>query len=142
MDWARSRKLVILPIGKLLIIAGMVDLARFVCGAVQLDGGDVRERPGDTVLEVRLPPAWCHGLDEVPGYDADSRTARLTTDLEVIRDEHDWSVGYLGRAHPLVRRALDRVRHLSFGGAAERLPRGGAARTPSAPRGAGSLPNC
>jgi superfamily II DNA or RNA helicase len=98
--------------------AGMVDLARFVCDAVQLDGGEVRERSGATALEVRLPPAWCHGLDEVPGYDADSRTARLTTDLEVNRDEHDRSVGYLGRAHPLVRRALDRVRHLSFGGAA------------------------
>lgn len=98
--------------------AGMVDLARFVCDAVQLDGGEVTGRPGDTVFEVRLPPAWCHGLDEVPGYDADSRTVRLTADLEVIRDERDSPVGYLGRAHPLVRRALDRVRHLSFGGAA------------------------
>ena len=98
--------------------AGMVDLARFVCEAVQLDGGELTGLPGDRVFEVRLTPGWCHGLEEVPGYDADSRTVRLTTDLEVILDERDRSVGYLGRAHPLVRRALDRVRHLSFGGAA------------------------
>jgi hypothetical protein len=32
-------------------------------------------------------------------------------------------VGFLGRAHPLVRRALERVRHLSYGGAAGLDPR-------------------
>jgi hypothetical protein len=39
-------------------------------------------------------------------------------------------VGYLGRAHPLVRRALDRVRNLSFGGTAAggQDPRASAAR--------------
>lgn len=98
--------------------AGLVDLARFVCDAVQLDGGEVTGRRDGTAFELRLPPAWCHGLEEVPGYEADSRTVRLTTDLERMRDESDRSVGYIGRAHPLVRRALDRVRHLSFGGAA------------------------
>ena len=45
---------------------------------------------------------------------------RLTTQLDVMTDEHDHAVGFLGRAHPLVRRALDRVRNLSFGGTARR----------------------
>src|SRR5262249_50794052 len=97
--------------------AGQVDLARFVCDAVLLDGGRVTGSLADPVIDVRLPPAWCHGLGEVPGYDADTRGLRLTTQIDLVRDEQERPVGYLGRAHPLVRRALDRVRHLSFGGA-------------------------
>jgi hypothetical protein len=37
-----------------------------------------------------------------------------------MSDGDGHSVGFLGRAHPLVRRALDRVRNLSFGGTAQR----------------------
>ena len=37
----------------------------------------------------------------------------------MTRDLSDRPVGFVGRAHPLVRRALDRVRHLSFGASAK-----------------------
>ena len=51
----------------------------------------------------------------------DARTARLTANLEITQDAQKREVGFLGRAHPLVRRALDRVRHLSLGGTAASL---------------------
>ncbi len=92
-----------------------VDLARFVCNAVLLEGGNVRDLSPDTT-ELTLPPAWMPGLKDTPGIDVDSRTARLTTNIEVTQDAQEREVGFLGRAHPLVRRALDRVRHLALGG--------------------------
>lgn len=95
-----------------------VDLASFVRDAILLEGGDVSDSSND-VFEIQLPPAWSHGLSELPGYDGDRRILRLTTNLEMTRDAQNHAVGYLGRAHPLVRRALDRVRNLSFGGAAQ-----------------------
>ncbi len=106
-----------------------VDLAAFVCNAVRLHGGQVAGRIDDDHFTLRLPPAWCHGLEDLPGYDPSKRLVRLTTKLDVTRDSADNPVGYLGRAHPLVRRALDRVRNLSFGGTATtgRDPRASAA---------------
>ena len=96
--------------------AGNVDLARFVVDAVLLDGGQrIGSAAGDT-FELALPPAWIHGLDDSPGYDAVARRVRLTTRLDVMHDDAGRPVEYLGRGHLLVRRALDRVRNLSFGG--------------------------
>jgi hypothetical protein len=60
------------------------------------------------------------GIEDFPGYDAATRCIRLTTRVAVTHDDAKRPVGYLGRAHPLVRRALDRVRNLSFGGEARR----------------------
>jgi len=97
---------------------GAVDLAGFVCDAVRLDGGQVAGKLDDPHFQLRLPPAWCHGLEDLPGFDGEQRLARLTTRLDVTADAEENSVGLLGRAHPLVRRALDRVRNLSFGGMA------------------------
>jgi superfamily II DNA or RNA helicase len=94
---------------------GAVDLARFTTEAILLDGGSVVGGPLDAVFEVLLPPSWLHGLEDLPGYDPQTRRVRLTTRLEVTCDAHGRPVGFLGRAHPLVRRALERVRHLSFG---------------------------
>ncbi len=94
--------------------AGAVDLALFVLDAVRLDGGTVTQTAQQNV-EVRLPSAWTYGLDHLPGYDADRKLVRLTTNLNQTRDAAGNPLGYLGRAHPLVRRALDRVRHLSLG---------------------------
>ena len=94
-----------------------VDLAQFVVNAARIDGGELLE--GDTtkpVFTLRIPNAWTFGLDQIPGYDSSRKLIRLTTDIEVMSDSKDNEVGYLGRAHPLVRRALDRVRNLSFGG--------------------------
>ena len=98
--------------------AEAVDLARFTTEAILLDGGDCIGHIHDAVFEVVLPPSWLHGLDDLPGYDGHSRRVRLTTHLEVIQDAKGRPVGFLGRAHPLVRRALDRVRNLSFGASA------------------------
>ena len=95
--------------------AEQVDLATFVCDALRLDGGEVIGKLTDAHFSVRVPRAWIHGLDELPGYDPEGRLVRLTTKLDVTSDEQENSVGYLGRAHPLVRRAIDRVRVLSFG---------------------------
>ena len=90
-----------------------VDLVSFVRDAVYLDGGDWEERDG--VLEIVLPSQWSHGLEDLPGYDGETRRLRLTTDIERMHDDEGRSVGYLGRAHPLVQRALDRVRNIRFG---------------------------
>ncbi|BAC90682.1 helicase-related protein [Gloeobacter violaceus] len=95
--------------------AGTVDLAQFVADAVRLGGGSVQPTIHPEIQQIRLPSDWTYGLDDLPGYDAASRTLRLTTNLDLMRDPAGLPVGFLGRAHPLVRRALDRVRNLSFG---------------------------
>jgi hypothetical protein len=64
---------------------------------------------------LRLTPAWTHGLRDIPGYDGEQRTLHLTSDAKRCRDEAGRDLGFLGRAHPIVRRALDRVRNLRFG---------------------------
>jgi superfamily II DNA or RNA helicase len=97
-----------------------VDLACFVCDAVRLDGGDVTKKLADPYFVVKVPSAWMHGLADLPGYDPEHRLVRLTTRLDVSSDENENSVGFLGRAHPLVRRAIDRVRVFSFGANARR----------------------
>lgn len=97
----------------------MVELPAFVASAIQIDGGRLEGKTTDPVFTLHLPPTWVHGLDESPGYSPDTRTIRLTTDMDVTRTKDDHPVGFLGRAHPLVRRALDRVRHLSYGGQAD-----------------------
>ncbi len=97
---------------------GAVELVDFVTKALESDsaGGGTVLRTGACDLELRLPSVWSHGLDDIPGYDARSRVLRLTTDRQRSRDDHGQPLGYLGRAHPMVRRALDRVRNLRFGG--------------------------
>lgn len=100
--------------------AEQVDLAQFVRDSVLLDGGAVEGALDADVFTIRVPPAWTYGLDHLPGYSPSDRCIRLTTRLNVTSDAQGNSVGFLGRAHPLVRRAIDRVRNLSFGGAAGR----------------------
>ena len=101
-----------------------------------LDGGDLVEGDiGKPVFTLRVPPAWTYGLDQLPGYDSEKRLIRLTTNIEITTDPNGDDVGYLGRAHPLVRRALDRVRNLSFGGmsTANQDPRTSAAKARRGP---------
>jgi hypothetical protein len=64
---------------------------------------------------LKLPGDWRLDLADIPGSDPDSRTIRLTTDKDVLLDDEKQLVGYLGRAHPLVRHAIDRVRHTALG---------------------------
>lgn len=90
-----------------------VDLLNFVCDAVLLDGGTVKEEKG--IFEITLSSEWDYSLGGLPGYDDKTRTIRLTTDIDVFQDSHGNSVGFLGRSHPLVKRALDRVRNITFG---------------------------
>ncbi len=92
-----------------------VDLPRFVVDACVADGGEVQGALTDQTFEVRLPPSWLGPVEDLPGWDAATRSLCLTTHLDVIHDPQNRPAGYLGRAHPLVRRALDRVRNLSFG---------------------------
>jgi hypothetical protein len=92
-----------------------VDLAKFVTDAILLDGGNISGKIEDKIFEVMLPPHWTYGLEDLPGYDSMSQRVRLTTLLDIMEDSQERSVGFLGHAHPLVRRALDRVRNLSFG---------------------------
>ena len=93
---------------------GGVDLITFVRDAVLLHKGLCQEaEPG--VIRLTLPPAWIHGLDGLPGFDPADRTLLLTTDMDKDRDRGGRSVGYLGRAHPVVHRALEQVRSLSYG---------------------------
>lgn len=93
---------------------GAVDLARFVVDAIYLDGGDVRGEADDDLFRLSLPNHWTHGLADLPGYDPDARQLSLTTRIHVTRDAQGHQVGFLGRAHPIVRRALDRVRNLAY----------------------------
>jgi hypothetical protein len=92
-----------------------VALLDFVADAVEVDAGGGRSRSGD-VVTLRLPGPWTPGLADIPGYDAEIPQVRLTTNPATTQDG-DGPIGYLGRAHPLVRRALDRVRNLQFGAA-------------------------
>jgi hypothetical protein len=66
--------------------AAGVDLARFVCDAVLLDGGAVEGRVSDEVFQIQLPASWCLGLEDLPGYDPGVRVLSLTTRLEVTQD--------------------------------------------------------
>jgi superfamily II DNA or RNA helicase len=91
---------------------GTGDLVGFVRGAVEADGGQTREADGLVYLTV--PPSWCFGLEGLPGWDEAARLLVVTTDVERTTDAQGKPVGFLGRAHPIVRRALDRVRNLQF----------------------------
>ncbi|HXS95470.1 MAG TPA: helicase-related protein [Candidatus Limnocylindrales bacterium] len=98
--------------------AEAVDITSFVADAIHFDGGQVHGSPADPVFSVTLPPAWRYGLEDMPGHDPETHTVLLTTDINVT-SQGDHSVGFLGRAHPLVRRALERVRSLTYCSAAE-----------------------
>ncbi len=90
-----------------------VSLLDFVRAAVQVDTGRSVTQSGD-VFTLPLTDAWLHGMEDIPGYDPDKRVVRLTADRAKGQDDAG-PIGCLGRAHPLVRRALDRVRNLQFG---------------------------
>jgi ERCC4-related helicase len=104
---------------------GHVDLLRFVCNAVEAEAASAEAvvRQSDGTIALTLPQPWTFGLDDLPGYDPTARILRLTTNPDQLRDAEGRSVGYLGRAHPIVRRALDRVRNQQFGHSGGQLDR-------------------
>lgn len=96
-----------------------VDLAAFVLDALRMDGAAITGSARDAWFSVRLPANWALPLNDTPGADAATRVVRLTTNKDVVVVEDAGArhiVGYLGRAHPLVRFAIDRVRFSSLGG--------------------------
>ena len=90
-----------------------VDLARFVQDAVAVEGGGCQDTPYG--FDLRLPDAWRRGLDDLPGWDAQRGRMRITRDLAILATDKKEPVGFLGRAHPLVQRAVERVRNLALG---------------------------
>ncbi|XXT18752.1 helicase-related protein [Sorangium sp. So ce429] len=104
---------------------GAVNLVEFVREAVRADSPmprAVSDEPGG-IVALKLPPEWLFGLDEMPGYDAATSTLRIAQKVDQLRDDAGRPLAYLGRAHPIVRRALDRVRNVRFGGSGQYLDR-------------------
>jgi superfamily II DNA or RNA helicase len=102
-------------------LLGRVDLLEFTEAAIAMEAdpgsvgrqgaiGDqhVAETGGETAADRALPlPAdWRSGIDGLPGYDAVTRSITVTPDRGSVHE----SPAYLGRAHPLVRRAITRAR--------------------------------
>jgi len=102
-----------------------VDVFDFVCRAVEeaSTADDPVVRLNDGTIDLLLPSTWTQGLDDLPGFENDKRRLRLSADKDQTVDDEGDAVGYLGRAHPLVRRALDRVRNIQYGDAADFLDR-------------------
>ena len=55
---------------------------------------------------LRLPADWLAGLDDLPGFDREHRVLRFTRNRTRLRDRQGRSLAFLGRAHPVVRRAI------------------------------------
>ncbi len=100
---------------------GNLDLVEFVRAVLESEQAEASEADG--ILTLTIPPDWAQALEGAPGWEAQDRRFRLTTDPAVLRDNHGAQVGYLGRAHPLVRRALGRVRSLAGGTAGSAIDR-------------------
>jgi superfamily II DNA or RNA helicase len=93
-----------------------VDLLTFLIDAVKLQNGKVKQSPThDAVIEIELPYDWRGLPEDTVGYEASTRTVRLTNDIEVTSDNSDHQVGFLGRAHPLLSTALDKMHRLAYG---------------------------
>ncbi|MEJ0015139.1 MAG: helicase-related protein [Acetobacteraceae bacterium] len=82
-----------------------IDLADFVAVALAAETG---EATVDRDV-LPLPADWLAGLDDLPGVDRDRGVLRLTRDRERLRDAAGHALAFLGRAHPVVRRAIARV---------------------------------
>jgi len=103
---------------------GITDLAQFVLDAARADlrQGDVRAI-GKDLWELRLSGHWVYDLDETPGFDASTKTLLVSDDMARDKADDGRPVGYLGRAHPIVRRAIERVRNIQFGNDGHQLDR-------------------
>ena len=91
-------------------------LSAFVTEAIEADTGILQTEEG----QLRLDDAWCAGLEGLPGFDAATRCFRFTRDQEVFQQRAQ-AVGFIGRAHPLTRRAIKRMQVVSGDGVDERV---------------------
>jgi hypothetical protein len=88
---------------------GHIDLPDFVAAAI---GGETGSNAAGRGV-LRLPADWLGGLDDLPGFDREHRVLRFTRDRARLRDGQGRSLAFLGRAHPLVRRAISRVHRIA-----------------------------
>lgn len=103
---------------------GAGDLVRFVCDALEAETKSTTAVKKDgEILLLKLPSSWTHALDGLPGWEPETNTLRLTTNPSVLVDKGERPVAFLGRAHPIVRRALDRVRNIPLGDGAATMDR-------------------
>jgi superfamily II DNA or RNA helicase len=89
-------------------VVGHIDLPDFVAAAIAAETGG--RAAGRHVL--RLPADWLAGLDDLPGIDRRHGLLRFTRNPTRLRDREGHSLALLGRAHPVVRRAITRVQRL------------------------------
>jgi superfamily II DNA or RNA helicase len=81
---------------------GHIDLPDFVASAIAAENGRVAGGRG----LLRLPADWLDGLDGLDGFDHERRVLRITRDAARLHDRQGRSLAFLGRAHPVVRRAI------------------------------------
>lgn len=96
---------------------GRIDLPTFVAATIALETG---HRVGNRDV-LRLPTEWCAGLDGLPGFDSDAGVLHVTGDRSLLRDQRGRSLAYLGRAHPVVRRACSRAQRMMGTGSDARV---------------------
>jgi superfamily II DNA or RNA helicase len=91
------------------VLLGHIDLPDFIAAAITVETGGGPAGRG----VLRLPSEWCAGLDDLPGFDRQHSTLRVTRNHARFRDKKGHSLAVLGRAHPMVRRAISSVRRLA-----------------------------
>ena len=87
-------------------LSGHIDLSTFVAAAIANEMMVATTDPD----HLALPGDWIAGLDGLPGYDVTRRILRITRDRTRLCDARGEPLAFLGRGHPLVRRAISRVR--------------------------------
>jgi hypothetical protein len=83
-------------------VNGSDDLADFIGAVIAAETG----KPAISSDTIRLPMDWARGLDGLPGFDSTANALHFTRDDESWRDSSGRSIGFVGRAHPLVLRAI------------------------------------
>jgi superfamily II DNA or RNA helicase len=93
-----------------------VELLGFVKSAIRLDsGGQAVRETLDGIVELKLDRTWTYGLDDIPGWNDSEGMLRVSSRMDLSRDSTGRPLGFLGRAHPIVRRAIERVRNIRYG---------------------------
>ena len=94
------------------MVSGARDLACFVGEVLAAEIG----QPAITANALRLPSAWARDMLGLPGFDSARSILHFTSDPETFGDLSGNTVGYLGRAHPLVLRAISHGSRLAGSG--------------------------
>ncbi len=84
-----------------------IDPSAFVAEVIEADTG-LRQARAD---RLRLNDAWSAGIEQLPGFDPETATLRLTRDPDKFVDGPD-TLAFIGLAHPLLRHALARVQQI------------------------------